>query len=447
MVPAMNKILILNAFLVMLTVSGCADKPEIGGDAPLSENAIVSLADRMRSQGDITLAADFYQRALQRSPDNVAAYLGLAALHEQVGQPEQAGRYYLEAVKRDGDNAAVRRAYGRMLLVQGNHAAAAEQYQAALKSDSDDVKALNGLGVAYDQMGKHGKAQEQYRRVLKNDPEHLIALGNLGLSLIAAGDVAGAIEKMAPAADSLKMTSNLRQNLALAYVVSGREAAAQKLLRRDLGAAGAERVMTQLRQQHDKRAYRKPAVADEEGAGKTATVQQLDLEPLPSAAIIETPSYTLTAAPPPLAEPETLQKIEKAGKKPFVREAKARSPKAKTYAADSKSTTKNKAASQKAKKAKAAPAKTAKPPSSPPQGIDAVVGPFATDTIANTQSMMIREKFSSYLPGKPFMNIVTELTKNGTPRFVIRISGFEEHNAAADFCDHIAKRNYRCATR
>lgn len=237
------------ALLGMLALNSCVNQKSAVADAPLSEDAIVRLADKMRGQGDMTMAADFYQRALERDPKNVPAYLGLASLYEQAGQSEQAGRYYLEAIRQDGRNANTRRAYARLLMTQGQYGAAAEQYQAALTRDGDDARARNGLGVALDQQNQHGAAQEQYRKVLTHDHDNMTALNNLGLSLLSSGDAPGAIKILAPAAESLKLTPSLRQNLALAYVMDGQDAMALGLLRRDLGAGEAGKILAQLRKQ------------------------------------------------------------------------------------------------------------------------------------------------------------------------------------------------------
>ncbi len=292
------------ALFGMLALNSCVNQKNVTAEeAPLSEDAIVRLADKMRSQGDVTMAADFYQRALERDANNIPAYLGLASLHEQMGQPEQAGRYYLEAIRRDGRNMNTRRAYARLLMTQEQFGAATEQYQTALSSDGDDVRARNGIGVAFDQQGQHAKAQEHYRQVLAREPENMTALNNLGLSLLATGDAAGAIAALAPAADSLKLTPALRQNLALAYVITGQDAMALGLLRRDLGAAEAGRILAQLRKQQ--RAGIKPVsqVRSATPSPRTVTAMEPEVETpeaVPTTPVVSTPDLMLesTAAAP-----------------------------------------------------------------------------------------------------------------------------------------------------
>ncbi|MGB4102179.1 MAG: tetratricopeptide repeat protein [Alphaproteobacteria bacterium] len=285
------------ALFGMLTLNSCVNQKNVAAEeAPLTEDAIVRLADKMRSQGDVTMAADFYQRALERDANNISAYLGLAALHEQMGQPEQAGRYYLEAIRRDGRNMNTRRAYARLLMTQEQYGAATEQYQAALSGDGEDPRSRNGIGVALDQQGQHVKAQDHYRQVLTRDPDNMTALNNLGLSLLATGDAKGAIAVLAPAADSLKMTPTLRQNLALAYVMDGQDAMALGLLRRDLGAAEAGRILAQLRKQQ--RAGVKPVsqtggtAARPRGAAMAAGMDE-SADPAPPNAAPTTPVATM----------------------------------------------------------------------------------------------------------------------------------------------------------
>ncbi len=425
----------------MLALNSCTSAPETAQDKPLSDDAIIKLADRMRAQGDITMAADFYQRALERSPDNLQAYLGLAALHEQVGQPEQAGKYYLQAIQHDGSNVAVRRGYARLLMTQGQYTAAAEQYQAALQKDPADIRSMNGLGVAYDQLGKNDNAQELYRQVESLDAGNMTARSNLGLSMIAAGDPHAAVKLLEPAAESLKASPSLRQNLALAYIMTGQDAAAQKLLRRDLGVAEAEKVMKQLRGQNKAWAQRKLAPMPEaETAGAVLTSP-----PTESVAPMPVPQSPVQKSSERVAEgqPDGIVILRNADGRAMQRQNKIDGPVSSTEVLSL-----NPFGDSSGSKPEPAPQPDTKPVSpSMSSDIGVVIGSYPTGAMASVRSAMIREKYAGYLPEHPIVNVTPERAKDGTPRFVINVFGFSSPEAAKDFCAFMKKRSYACTPK
>ena len=91
-----------------------------------------------------------------------------------------------------------------------------------------------GLGVAYDMIGDAREAQVHYRMGLQLAPNNVTLLNNLGLSLALSGDLPGSIDLLLRVVASAAATARHRQNLALAYGLSGQIEQAAAVARQDL---------------------------------------------------------------------------------------------------------------------------------------------------------------------------------------------------------------------
>src|ERR1700722_14478283 len=89
--------------LVLLTsclLAGCASDNHPQTDT----TGFAHIAEQLRAKGDDVGAADMYDRALQKSPGDVTARLGLGAILEAHGELTTAERYYTEGLKVTPDN-------------------------------------------------------------------------------------------------------------------------------------------------------------------------------------------------------------------------------------------------------------------------------------------------------------------------------------------------------
>lgn len=226
------------AFLLLSlsVLTACVMPPDDAGDGS-AVTGMVRLADTIRARGDLVGAADFYNRAMQRDPESIAARKGLAGVMEQVGDLNGAAAQYAEAVKIKPRDEELWRAYGRTLVSLNRPSEARDAYKTALDIDSNDTKALNGLAVTLDQLGDHEGAQKQFELALEQDPENLATKNNLAYSYIQTGKYQEAIKLLEDKIKQPGATSALRQNLALAYGLAGMDADAERVARMDLSPA------------------------------------------------------------------------------------------------------------------------------------------------------------------------------------------------------------------
>lgn len=236
-------------FVTMLpVVAACAAQDE--GVAPDSSSAgYARLGGMLRDKGDMGASIDFYRRALSSDARNFEARKNLAEVMEKWGDKNEAMKLYREGVELHPANIDLLRGYGRMLLAADKPAEAKKQYQAALEVNDSDTKSLSGMGVALDYLGDHKKAQEFYKEALGNDPENLATLNNLAYSYILTKRYDEAIKLLEPRIEDSRATPALRQNLALAYGLSGLDIDAERVARMDLSPEKVQQNLDYYRRQ------------------------------------------------------------------------------------------------------------------------------------------------------------------------------------------------------
>ncbi|NJO36390.1 MAG: tetratricopeptide repeat protein [Rhizobiales bacterium] len=213
-----------------------------GVDAPLVAaeqetnryGTLLRLASSTRSAGDPAAAVNMYQQAIALERGRPEAYTLLGDTLIELGAHDQAIEVFEQSLERDGDGLAARLGYARALVALNRPEAAIPHYEAVLASASDNLQAHNGLGVAHDLAGQHQAAQKAYRDGLAIAPDSMLLRNNLGLSLALDGSYQDAIDLLEIVANEPGARARNRQNLALAYGLSGDLATAERISRLDL---------------------------------------------------------------------------------------------------------------------------------------------------------------------------------------------------------------------
>ncbi len=234
-------------FIAFLPVLAACSLPPDHMDMSGPGVGMARLGDKMFQKGDMGTAIDFYRRSLSSDPANFQAIKGLALALEQWGDRTGALEVYQEGIaERPRDN-ELRRLYAKQLLKLDQAMLAKDQYEIALNIDGDDEKARTSYGVSLDYLGEHKEAQKQYERVLKQNPDNFSALNNLAYSKILTRRPNEAVRLLEPVLKRPEATKALRQNLALAYGLSGMDEDARRVARMDLSAEKVEENMDYYR--------------------------------------------------------------------------------------------------------------------------------------------------------------------------------------------------------
>ena len=150
----------------------------------------VKLGRGYMEQGDLEIAMEKLQRALQLDPRSVDAHTLLAVLNERIGRNEQADSFYRKAERLAPDNGEVNNNLGAFLCGSGRYREADAYFGKALADPfyRSPAAALTNAGVCAAKAGDMGKAEEYFRRVLVIQPENAMSLFELAKMNHARGE-------------------------------------------------------------------------------------------------------------------------------------------------------------------------------------------------------------------------------------------------------------------
>ena len=131
--------------------------------------------------GDVARASADCRAALERAPDDVAAWTLLGEILRETDTPgaESAWRRAIELAP---GAAEARFHLGNLYRERGDPRAAQHEYERALAASPEHAGLLNNLGLALEATGERARAETCYERVLAVNPGHPDALGNLASS-------------------------------------------------------------------------------------------------------------------------------------------------------------------------------------------------------------------------------------------------------------------------
>ena len=234
------------ALVLGMSLAGCttpnspSNGPPNAPAATVTPDAIMRVADTSRQSGDLGQAATLYLRVAQMEPKNIKPLLELGSVYGQMHLPREAAEAYQAAITIDPKNTTALRGLANAELESGDPTAAIRNIRAA-QAIQPDWRNDNSLGVAHDMLSDYSAAQAAYRDGLALAPNNLQLTNNLGLSLALAGDFAHALPLLEATAKDPAATPRMRQNLALAYGLSGDDENAAEIAKLDLDAAAVQK--------------------------------------------------------------------------------------------------------------------------------------------------------------------------------------------------------------
>ncbi|MFQ5810207.1 MAG: tetratricopeptide repeat protein [Armatimonadota bacterium] len=195
---------------------------------------------------ECTQAQEAFAQAIQRQPDNDAAWLGLITAYLEGGQAAEARECGEKALQQLGDLPAVRTNYGLALEALEEYEAAAEQYRIALRTarDIDIALPMNNLSYMYasldENLDEALMLAEQATALRSRNASCIDTLGYVQYRLKRYEEAVGTLAR----AKALRPTSGtVRYHLGLALEALGKtqEATAEFLeaLRLDPNTPGA----------------------------------------------------------------------------------------------------------------------------------------------------------------------------------------------------------------
>lgn len=249
-------------------------------------------AKAAEKDGAFSQALSDYEQAAKQSPDSLDATLSYARLARKLGRTTDSIPLLERVMAAHPNQPEVLTELGFAYLAKQSPEPALPLFERAIAVKSSP-SAWNGKGIALDRLNRHEEAQEAYRKALDDlaDTDRSVR-GNLGLSLVFSEKYKEAIRLLEPLAKRDDATPTMRQNLALAYGLSGRIHDARQLALRDLTPEQAQENLKYYQQWR----------SDKSGVAQAVSGTKL-MEPTATPAKEEPP---LAPSPPP-ALPEAAQ--------------------------------------------------------------------------------------------------------------------------------------------
>jgi Flp pilus assembly protein TadD len=203
--------LAVSGFVLGVTTSGC------------SMNKMAEAPSRAAGKPEIAA----------KSADEARVALEAGKVSKAVGLAEAA----VAASPRDGSYRAL---LGKAYLNDGRFASATAALTEAMELGATDSNTVIALTLAQIAQGKNAEAIR-----LLQDHRDTVPASDIGLALALAGDNEGAIYVLSEAARAPEAGARTRQNLALAFALSGRWVQARMLASQDLSPAKLEARMAE----------------------------------------------------------------------------------------------------------------------------------------------------------------------------------------------------------
>jgi Flp pilus assembly protein TadD len=190
-----------------------------------------NLAALERDAGNLDLAWQHQEAALERSPDDPMLIFNAGLLALATGRDEQGEEMVRRAAELDRSSPDPLRALADHFLVTGRATEAREILGDAVEEFPRDAALLNSLGNALAVTGRADEARAVYRRAIEADGDLAQPHNGLAALMLAAGDLEGAEVELVEAARLAPADPQVRRNLAELHRRRGEPERADRELR------------------------------------------------------------------------------------------------------------------------------------------------------------------------------------------------------------------------
>ncbi len=371
------------------------------------------------------------------------------------GDVKQAVENAEKAVLADPRNAAYRVLLGNAYLKSGRFESARQAYDEAMELGEDSSRTALSLALADVALGRHAEAIDTL-----NSYRDSLAPADYGLAVALAGQPRQGVAVLSDAIRGGENTVKIRQNLALAYALSGQWREARAMAAQDLPAAEVSGRMETWAMMGQRELTR------ERVAELLSVPVRTDSGQPTALALANFPATTqLSAEAASRAEPlaqavvsELAPLDESVGVEPSLADASSQPlqgqlalidlpPSTSAYKAPAPKATVSKAATPKVELPKKQPVKTAAPA---PKAVPAAVGksPHGVQLGAFSSAEGARRAWRHFAARNPalasYRNVTTKVTVNGRTLWRVRAAGFSGLAAATSLCGSVKANGGPC---
>jgi Flp pilus assembly protein TadD len=105
----------------------------------------VTLGIQRFYEGNFGLSQRYFQEAVEKTPKDVTAWVGLAASYDRLGRFDLADRSYAAAFKLVGNTPNLLNNEGYSFMLRGNFRKARAKFEAAMRLDPNNATTINNL--------------------------------------------------------------------------------------------------------------------------------------------------------------------------------------------------------------------------------------------------------------------------------------------------------------
>ncbi|HEX4304044.1 MAG TPA: tetratricopeptide repeat protein [Rhizomicrobium sp.] len=145
-------------------------------------------ASTLEHLGYVEQAANFYRRAVTRSPLDLASHAALNSVLYRLGRDEEFLRSYDESFRRNPEAGELPLAKASFQFQREDFAGARESYEIASRLLPGNVTPHDGLAMILARQGEFAPAIREHEIVLKMEPENAHGWRNFAETLVRTGD-------------------------------------------------------------------------------------------------------------------------------------------------------------------------------------------------------------------------------------------------------------------
>lgn len=295
-----------------------AEKKNKNEIASSRDEVSARLAQASENSGDLAASERMYLQITKNSGNSKESVLQLANFYSRHNQAPRAVALLEGLQSKTPNDLDIVRAYANSLIRNGDSEKALSVIEQAISANSTNAYLYNSKGVALDKLGKYEEAKASYKKAIELSPDEEIDFKtNLSMSYILSGNYTGAISLLQPLLSDKNATPEIRQNLALAYGLSGDMEKAMRIGSMDLSIKEMNDNIAFYQMMAQKKGHRQTAgISGRKMDNSPADVfpSLLPAEPAGEVSAVGNPSAARVAAQPDLSlnKPAAAKPIETA---------------------------------------------------------------------------------------------------------------------------------------
>jgi Flp pilus assembly protein TadD len=233
--------------VMVLALAGCGIQRAQRGNEAAVDRSSLAAARAALNEGQAGTSLAIAHGILASQPDNVSALAEAGDAQAAMGDRLSAETSYKHALQLSPHDVRARLGMGKLML-RDDLPGAERAFRSILADAPHNPVVLNDLGYVLDLQERHGEAQNIYLEALASDPSRLSTRVNLALSLALSGQADRAEQMLRDLAQNAGANSKVRLDFALAQVIAGHDDDAQITMSADLSPEEARNALAGMAQ-------------------------------------------------------------------------------------------------------------------------------------------------------------------------------------------------------